>query len=263
MPLFQKVVNVIRDPRIISRKLHQNRRLTSNYSKARGTHSSRRLNMLLEGKLGEYLEIGVANGYTIEALSFSKKTGVDPLPKCKWKHIPEIKIHKMGSDEYFEKLDSDIKYVGVFLDGAHTFEQSYRDAINSMNHLEATGFVLFDDTVPEDEFSALDDIAECHKRRKLMKSTRETWSGDVFKTILAIAAHHPEIEIRTIITPQHPQTILTWKSKNAVRLTAISDPELDKFKQISHEEIFGDFSTANKIFNFGFELNIIKKVLVL
>jgi hypothetical protein len=130
-----------------------------------------------------------------------------------------------------------------------------------MNHLAPSGFVLFDDTVPEDEFSALDDIAECHTQRKLASSTRETWSGDVYKSILAIAAHHPEIEIRTIITPQHPQTILTWKSRNATILSPLSDSELLKFKSKSHAEIFEDFAKAHKIFNFGFELDVIKKVL--
>lgn len=263
MNILNKAANIVRDPAIISRKFHQNRKISNNPDAAKGTHSSRRLNLLLAGKEGQYLEIGVAHGYTIEAVNFQEKVGVDPFPKCKWKHVANISVNKMESDEYFQLLETNKEYVGIFLDGAHTFEQSYRDVINSLNHLSADGFILFDDTVPEDEFSALDDIALCHQKRKEAGSSRETWSGDVFKTILVLAAYHPEVEINTIITPQHPQTIITWREGKKCNMVAISSSEFAKFKSISYQEIFNDFSKVDKIFNFGFELGIIERVLKL
>lgn len=261
MKIVNKLVNVAKDPAIISRKLHQNRKILGNPADAKGTHSSRRLNLLLSGKEGQYLEIGVAHGYTIEAVDFSKKVGVDPFPKCKWDHVKNVFVNKMESDEFFRQMNPNEEFIGIFLDGAHTFEQSYRDLINSLNHLSADGFILFDDTVPEDEYSALDDIALCHKKRKEVGSPRETWSGDVFKSILVLAAHHPEVEIQTIITPQHPQSIITWRQGKKSPMVAISSAEFARFKAISFQDTFSDFAQANAKFNFGFELGIIEKVL--
>lgn len=261
MTVLSKLMNISRDPKIIARKLHQNRRIVSNPAKSKGTHSSRRINLLIKKLQGSYLEIGVAHGYTIEAVEFPTKYGVDPLPKCKTKHVPSVVVNKATSDEYFEEMDPEREFVGIFLDGAHTFQQSYRDLINSLNHLSPNGFILFDDTVPEDQYSAMNDIYECHKARKAIGSSRETWSGDVFKSILVLHHHHPQVEIHTIITPQHPQTIIYWKHQGKNHLEPVSEQVLNEYKDVTHEEIFGNFGRAHSIFNFGFELDVIEKFL--
>jgi hypothetical protein len=51
------------------------------------------------------------------------------------------------SDEFFATLRPSKRYDVAFIDGLHTFEQTYRDVINTFAHLRS-GVILIDDTVP-------------------------------------------------------------------------------------------------------------------
>jgi hypothetical protein len=208
---------------------------------------------------GEYLEIGVAHGYTLEAVNFPNKWGVDPFPKCKWDHIKGISISPIPSDEFFSQISEEKEFVGIFLDGAHTFKQSFNDLVNSLNHLSSDGFILFDDSVPEDEYSALNSISQCHELRKLNNIHRETWSGDVFKTIIAASENYPELEIITMISPQHPQTLIYWKNGVKSKIQPLSQEAMEKYDRLKYDDIFSNLLTADKYFHFDFELKTLRK----
>ncbi len=154
------------------------------------------------------------------------------------------------------------KFDVIFIDGSHTFHEAYLDIINALNSLTPNGFVLVDDTVPEDEFSALPDHSLCNSQRKLKGIKRETWSGDVFRAIVAISKFHTNIGIQTIIGPQHPQTIM-WRIAPSGNETPISQGQISEVRLITFNELFSSFENANSIFNFGLERNILKKIGVL
>lgn len=261
-----KLGRVVLNPRIILNKIRQNRFLRKNVARAFGTHSSRRINYLLSILPYEdrkYLEIGVAHGYTFEAVSAPKKTGVDPFLKCRIRRDPSIKLIEIKSKDYFDRTaQTNEKFDVIFVDGSHTFQEAYRDIIQALNSLTVNGFLLVDDTVPEDEFSALPDHSLCNSKRKSLGLNRETWSGDVYLAILAISKFHPEVGIHTIIGPQHPQSIL-WRKRSLVNEIPITQAEITNLKSISYEEVFNSFEYANSIFNFGLERSVFKKLGVL
>jgi hypothetical protein len=266
LDIFGKLGRVILNPRIILNKIRQNRVLRKDAARASGTHSSRRINYLLSKLPYEdrkYLEIGVAHGYTFEAVSAPTKTGVDPFLKCRIRRDPSIKLIETKSKDYFDTTSqTNEKFDVIFVDGSHTFQEAYRDIIQALNMLTVNGFLLVDDTVPEDEFSALPDHSLCNSKRKSLGLNRETWSGDVYIAIIAISKFHPEVGIHTIIGPQHPQSIL-WRKHPLVNETPITQVEITTVKSISYDEVFSSFEYANSIFNFSLERNVFKKLGIL
>ncbi len=258
---YSKLKNVVKDPTIIKNKIHQNRKLSKTHLSATGTHSSRRINYLLSAlniSKTKYLEIGIAHGYTIEAVMATQKVGVDPFLKCKIGNRKDVALYEEMSENYFDKISNE-KFDVIFIDGSHTFREAYCDLINAVNLLNAKGFILMDDTVPEDKFSALSDHELCNSLRKSNGIHRETWSGDVYKVILAINKFHKNLVVKTIIGPQHPQSIIFKLNPDEFE-NKINEEKLMEFSNTTFDEIFDDFEKANLIFNFGLELNILQKL---
>ena len=123
------------------------------------------INMLfLNYNFKTYLEIGVRNpndNYNIINAAF--KYGVDPNPNGKY-------TYNMTSDEFFKNHVGEQKYDIIFIDGLHTYEQSYRDAINSTKHISEDGFIVMHDCNPPDEANL----------------NLESDNGMVFKTIIRL-----------------------------------------------------------------------------
>ena len=88
------------------------------------SHAPRRINALLGGIPGahRYLEIGVNQGKTLEAVRARHRVGVDPNPRFDIEDLPRgISFHTGTSDAYFAGLDPSARFDVVFLDGLHTF----------------------------------------------------------------------------------------------------------------------------------------------
>ena len=73
---------------------------------ADGCLAASRLNKL--GELNNsraYLEIGVAQGQTLEAIEVERRIGVDPTPNFDTEHLPErLEFHRTTSDIFFANL---------------------------------------------------------------------------------------------------------------------------------------------------------------
>ena len=88
-----------------------------------------------------------------------RRCGVDPNPLFDAVLLPRgATFAVMTSDEFFRTIRPSRRFNVAFLDGLHTFEQTYRDMINTFAHL-TNGVILIDDTVPVDEYSAIPDQA--------------------------------------------------------------------------------------------------------
>lgn len=236
--------------------LHQRRFIDDYRSTLKGTHSSRRINSIIRKrnlKNLKYLEIGIAHGYTFEAVRTDYKIGVDPFPKSRIKkQTSRMKIDNRNSDDFFASNSQSFDF--IFVDGMHTFEQSYTDLINSLNSITSRGVVLVDDVIPGDKYSAMPDIALCNKERMKDGEELETWSGDVFKSIIMLKDLHPNIEIRTIISPNHPQSLVWISPKHKEIFDLQKDLEfLKEYTSIDYEDFFKDLFEVNKFFNLSME----------
>jgi hypothetical protein len=84
------------------------------------------------------------------------------------------------------------RFDAIFIDGLHTFEQSYRDFIHSLRYAHDKIVWIIDDTVPNDPYSALPDFTQCAEYRILAGIFSGSWHGDVYKTAVAIHDRHED-----------------------------------------------------------------------
>ena len=252
------MVNFYREQR------HQRRFIRSYGSHLKGTHSSRRINAIIDKRMiknAKYLEIGVAHGYTFEAVRMDLKTGVDPFPKSRVKgKCHDITIKPKTSDEFFANNEEFFDI--IFIDGMHTFKQSYCDLVNAVKVLAPKGVILVDDVLPGDKYSALPDIQMCNSERLKMGEELETWSGDVFKSIIMLRELHPAIQVSTIISPNHPQSLVWLNSESSAEFDLTIDlKKIENYTNINYEEYFSDLAKVSSTFNFQLEWNSINRYL--
>lgn len=130
-----------------------------------------------------YLEIGVRDGATFCNVKMPHKTAVDPnfVFNTKAHSGQYISYYDETSDEFFANLperlkqdtftsfdkNSEFKFDIVYIDGMHTFEQSYRDFRNVIQYIHNNSIIIFDDTLPRDPYSAVNDHAKSLFYRRL------------------------------------------------------------------------------------------------
>jgi hypothetical protein len=218
--------------------------LTTSHRRRRPiNHSVRRLGHLAAA-LGtaSYLEIGVDRGATFQDIDVSSKTGVDPDLKVRASNLegPGARIEAVPSDQYFASLDPSARFDLVFIDGMHTYEQTYRDLCSTLMHTHDRSVIVIDDTRPSDVYSAVRDqeLAITIRRREQGRRERSwrrgdrSWHGDVFKVIFAIHDFHHGLDYATITGPDNPQTVV-WRSRAFARR-----PRFDSFEAIARLTYF-------------------------
>jgi hypothetical protein len=142
-----------------------------------------------------YFEIGVHKGTSIrQALPDTRCVGVDPSPNIEGRLSKAKQIYELTSDEFFEHYDLRELLGGpvdlAFIDGLHLFEQVLRDFANLERSCDANTVVLLHDCMPLDQETAS------------RERTTDFYSGDVWKAVLAIRRHRPELKM--VMVPTAP-----------------------------------------------------------
>ena len=146
----------------------------------------------------KYLEIGVSSGINFCTVTAPEKIGVDPISPS-----PAVLMEtsKSGvcyfahtSDDFFEQVAPQLLTGGVdvvFIDGLHTYEQAYRDCLNSLRYLNSGGLILLHDCLPTSELEArvADNFEDATKLNTGM-ARNYNWVGDVWKAILRLRTEH-------------------------------------------------------------------------
>ena len=183
--------------------------------KRTGRHSVRRINALAAAIGAKtYLEIGVSRGDTFFSIDVPRKIAVDPDFQFDWQaeQKENVVFNQVTSDEWFLKCDVSRKFDLIFLDGLHTFEQTFRDFCNSLAVAHDRTVWLIDDVVPTDPYSAWPERLEAVRlRKKTFGLDVRGWQGDVFKVVFMIHDFFPMMSFRTINSNGNPQT-LVWKA---------------------------------------------------
>lgn len=174
-----------------------------------------RLNALATiNSASKYLEIGVCRGVTFNQVNISFKVAVDPKFQFNIKDYTNQNtiFHEITSDEFFSKLALNYDYFDlIYLDGLHTFEQTFRDFCASIRYSHPNTIWLIDDTHPSNLFSADPDIVRVKKLRKLVGDESKTWMGDVYKVVFAIHDFFPQFSYATF--PGHGQTVVWTETR--------------------------------------------------
>lgn len=180
-----------------------------------------------------YLEIGVRDGATFCNVNMAHKTAVDPnfVFNTKTHASDLISYFSETSDDFFKNLPNRLlnkpyelynqenifKFDIIYIDGMHTFKQSYKDFRNAINYIHDNSIIIFDDTLPRDPYSAVPNQAKSLFYRRMANIDDDPWHGDVYKTIFAIHDFHPEFCYATNITTGYPQTIVWKNNSNNIR----------------------------------------------
>lgn len=154
-----------------------------------------------------YLEIGYYKGWSFDRVNCKSKIAIDPFP-CKtpeqeaapkgaiiiedlgkseeFTDFSKFKyIHKISSDEYFEKFHS--AYDLIFIDGLHEAHQVSRDIRNALKHLNLGGTIVLHDCNPPLLKHTTTGIDGC-------------WTGDTFFAVIDYYTFEPNISYCTIDT---------------------------------------------------------------
>lgn len=167
-----------------------------------------------------YLEIGVWRGTTFDKVPAASKVAVDPAfkmdPPAAERDEPGTAYHEVTSDEYFAGLvGRDEQFDVIFLDGLHVYEQTLRDLMNALDHLQPNGVIVVDDTHPPTHLSSLPDRDHYSAVRSYIGETDKRWMGDIFKLVWFVETFCPHLTYRTI-ADNHGQTVLWRKPRTDV-----------------------------------------------
>jgi SAM-dependent methyltransferase len=141
-----------------------------------------------------YLEIGVALGESIRlAGAATRAIGVDPEPRIAYPLGPNVRVVAQTSDAFFAGHDVRAELGGLpvdlaLIDGMHRFEFALRDFMNIEALCAPAGTILIHDTCPLDERTAA--------RERLTSF----WSGDIWRLVLLLRKHRPDLVVQTIAT---------------------------------------------------------------
>ncbi len=138
-----------------------------------------------------YLEIGVHRGHSLAFVGAGTEiVGVDPEPLLELDPPPQCTIVAATSDEFFaDPQYAELRQVPfdlVFVDGLHHFEQSLRDILNAEQLCHRGSVIMVHDCLP------IDAVTSERERHSIV------WSGDVWKSILALKRHRPDLCMRTV-----------------------------------------------------------------
>ena len=142
-----------------------------------------------------YLEIGVSRGESLACvLPETQVLGIDPAPNLARPPPANVRIYRETSDDFFARYVPSAELGGqpvelAFIDGMHHFEYALRDFINVERACSGSSVILMHDCYPLDERTA---------RREQVTGF---WSGDIWRLMLLLRTHRPDLVVRTIATP--------------------------------------------------------------
>ncbi len=179
-----------------------------------------------------YLEIGVHEGHSLAfAQSGTRIVGVDPLPNVA-DPPPDCTIVALTSDAFFadpRALHGRLVDL-AFIDGLHHWDQALRDFANVENLSTPDSVILIHDCNP------IDEITSSRERTTMI------WSGDVWKTIVALRRHRRGLTVHTVAVEPTGMAIITGLDPTStVLLDHFEDivTEVDRFE-------YADLVAANR-----------------
>lgn len=183
------------------------------------------------------IEIGVSQSASLARVPAPAiAIGVDPVPSVIYPLQTEAHIFAETSDDFFAKrnvrelLRGEPLSIG-FIDGSHLFEQALRDFMNLEKFCGPNSVIMFHDTVPLDEVT--------------QRRTPETHfsTGDVWKTVLCLKQHRPDLDLFTIATPPTGLTIVTGMNPSSTILAEIYDDTVADLLNLSFAAVENTLSS--------------------
>jgi hypothetical protein len=142
-----------------------------------------------------YLEIGSRTGQSLAHVGCNF-IAIDPefrISNPVFRNARQMHFFQMTSDDFFASGYLDGMSVTpdvAFIDGMHHFEYALRDFINCEASMAKDGTVILHDVCPSTFAMATRDMSELEARRP--------WTGDVWKVVVALLDHRPDLEVHVL-----------------------------------------------------------------
>ncbi len=142
-----------------------------------------------------YVEIGVDKAESMRLAGTGPRCiGVDPEPTISSPLPPNVRIFAQTSDEFFRQTDVRGELGGLpvdlaFIDGMHHFEAALRDFVNLERLCHGGSTILIHDCFPHD------------RRTAQRERATDFWSGDVWRLVVLLKKHRPDLSIHTLAAP--------------------------------------------------------------
>ena len=150
--------------------------------------------LIKKNNYSDYLEIGCDQDQLFSKVKIKNKKGVDP------ENGGNV---RKTSDNFFR--DNKDKFDIVFIDGLHTYEQSKKDILNSIDCLKENGIILVHDCMPDS------------MSKQAIPRYRMSWNGDVWKAITDLRQNE-DLEIYTCEIDQGVAIIKKNKNLSVLKL---------------------------------------------
>jgi hypothetical protein len=141
------------------------------------------------------VEIGVFQGESLRlAKPPTQAIGVDPAPQLAFPPAANHRVFAETSDAFFAGHDLRAEFGDLpvdlgFIDGMHHFEFALRDFANLERSCTRESTLLIHDCYPLDRETARRD------------GSPPFWSGDIWRLIVLLRKHRPDLAVHTIGTP--------------------------------------------------------------
>jgi hypothetical protein len=178
-----------------------------------------------------YVEIGVRFGTSLQfALPGTTCVGIDPAAELRYPVPRHAEVFNMKSDDFFATHDLREVLGGrpvdvAFIDGMHWFEYALRDFANVEAACSRGSVVFIHDCYPIDAESAARE-----------RSTK-LWSGDVWKTILALRELRPDLDVITLDAKPTGRAMVTRLDPESTVLLDTIDATIDRYMDVPFDAI--------------------------
>jgi hypothetical protein len=193
-------------------------------------------------KESSYLEIGVNQGVTFNAIEANRKVAVDPqfmFDTLAYTIPDKVEFFEVCSDEYFALAQAeDVKFDVIYLDGLHTFEQTLRDLLNAFSVIKPHGVVILDDVIPNSFDASLSDVDEAFVIRSLAAQIGAvwhfdgSWMGDVYKVVFFLKSFMQQYSYATVLE-NHGQTVI-WQQTRPAKSVGLQTVQEISFLDYRH-----------------------------
>jgi len=178
-----------------------------------------------------YVEIGVRAGQSLTlAMPGTRVVGIDPQMELLFPVGPGARLFPLTSDDFFATHDLGAVLDGLpvdlaFIDGMHLFEYALRDFANLERHCGPSSVVLVHDCLP------IDGVTSARER------TTDVWSGDVWKLIVCLKRHRPDLTVTTLDVPPTGLGVITGLDPRSTVLSSGLDALYDELVPLGHDDV--------------------------
>jgi hypothetical protein len=189
-----------------------------------------------------YVEIGVETGASLRLVKAPAiAIGIDPQPRLTAPLEANQRVFAETSDAFFAGHDLRAELGGLpvdlaFIDGMHQFEFALRDFANLERYCTPASTILIHDCYPLDR-----ETAERERHRVF-------WTGDIWRLILLLKKHRPDLAVHTIATAPSGLALVRKLDPGSRLLHDRHDQLCREFLALDYSEIEDDMAGKLNLF---------------